>query len=54
MEKSSQVAWKIVPLRHFFPLKGVPLIEVLLYSDVPVAAPTLALVQKDHLIISSV
>jgi hypothetical protein len=32
MEKSSQVAWKIVPLRHFFPLKVVPLIEVLLYK----------------------
>jgi hypothetical protein len=31
MEKSSQIAWKIVPLRHFFPLKIVPLIEVLLY-----------------------
>jgi hypothetical protein len=24
------VAWKIVPLRHLFPLKVVPLIEVLL------------------------
>jgi hypothetical protein len=32
MEKSSQKAWKFVPLRHFFPLKVVPLIEVLLYS----------------------
>jgi hypothetical protein len=31
MGKSSQTAWKIVPLRHFFPLKVVPLIEVLLY-----------------------
>jgi hypothetical protein len=31
MEKSSQIAWKIAPLRHFFPLKVVPLIEVLLY-----------------------
>jgi hypothetical protein len=31
MEKSSQIAWKSVPLRHFFPLKVVPLIEVLLY-----------------------
>jgi hypothetical protein len=31
MEKSSQIAWKIVPLRHFFPLKVVPFIEVLLY-----------------------
>jgi hypothetical protein len=31
MEKSSQIAWKIVPLRHFFSLKVVPLIEVLLY-----------------------
>jgi hypothetical protein len=32
MEKSSQIAWKLVPLRHFFPLKVVPLIEVLLYG----------------------
>jgi hypothetical protein len=32
MEKSSQIAWKIVPLRHFFPLKVVPHIEVLLYT----------------------
>jgi hypothetical protein len=31
MEKSSQIAWKIVPLRHYFPLKVVPLIEILLY-----------------------
>jgi hypothetical protein len=31
MEKSSQIAWKIVPLRLFFPLEVVPLIEVLLY-----------------------
>jgi hypothetical protein len=31
MEKSSQIAWKLVPLRHLFPLKVVPLIEVLLY-----------------------
>jgi hypothetical protein len=31
MEKSSQIEWKIVPFRHFFPLKVVPLIEVLLY-----------------------
>jgi hypothetical protein len=31
MEKSSQIAWEIVPLRHFFPLMVVPLIEVLLY-----------------------
>jgi hypothetical protein len=31
MEKSSQIAWKIVPLKHFSPLKVVPLIEVLLY-----------------------
>jgi hypothetical protein len=35
MEKSSQIAWKIVPLRHFFPLKVVPLIEVLLYHKEP-------------------
>jgi hypothetical protein len=33
MEKSSQIAWKIVPLRHFFPLKVAPLIEVLLYNE---------------------
>jgi hypothetical protein len=33
MEKSSQIAWKITPLRHFFPLKVVPLIEVLLYLE---------------------
>jgi hypothetical protein len=32
MEKSSQIAWKIVPLRQFFPLKVVPLIKVLLES----------------------
>jgi hypothetical protein len=32
MEKSSQIAWKIVPLRDCFPLKVVPLIEVLLYN----------------------
>jgi hypothetical protein len=32
MEKSSQIAWKLVPLIHFSPLKVVPLIEVLLYS----------------------
>jgi hypothetical protein len=31
MEMSSQIAWKIVPLRHYFPLMVVPLIEVLLY-----------------------
>jgi hypothetical protein len=31
MEKSSQIAWKLVPLRRFLPLKVVPLIEVLLY-----------------------
>jgi hypothetical protein len=28
MEKSSHIAWKLVPLRHNFPLKVVPLIEV--------------------------
>jgi hypothetical protein len=33
MEKSSHIAWKIVPLRHFFPLKVVPLIEVLLHHN---------------------
>jgi hypothetical protein len=31
MEKSSQIAWKLVSLRLFFPLKVVPLIEVLLF-----------------------
>jgi hypothetical protein len=34
MDKSGQKAWKIVPLRHFFPLKVVPLIEVLLYKGI--------------------
>jgi hypothetical protein len=38
MEKSSQIAWKIVPLRHFFPLKVVPLIEVLLYESLELIA----------------
>jgi hypothetical protein len=33
MKKSGQIAWKIVPLRHFFLLKVVPLIEVLLYGE---------------------
>jgi hypothetical protein len=33
MEKSSQIACNFVPLRHFFPLKVVPLIEVLLYTE---------------------
>jgi hypothetical protein len=33
MEKSSQIAWKVVPLRHVFPIKVVPLIEVLLYGS---------------------
>jgi hypothetical protein len=33
MEKSSQITWIIVPLRNLFPLKVVPLIEVLLYSN---------------------
>jgi hypothetical protein len=32
MEKSNQIAWKLVPLVDtFLPLKVVPLIEVLLY-----------------------
>jgi hypothetical protein len=31
MEKSSQIVWKLVPLRHFFPLKVVPLDEILLF-----------------------
>jgi hypothetical protein len=39
MEKSSQIAWRIVPLRHFFPLKVVPLIEVLLYAVLIIAVP---------------
>jgi hypothetical protein len=30
MEESSQIAWKLVPLRNFFPIKVVQLIEVLL------------------------
>jgi hypothetical protein len=30
-----QIAWKLVPLRHFFPLKVAPLIEVLLYRRKP-------------------
>jgi hypothetical protein len=33
MEKSSQIAGKVVPLSHFSPLKIVPLIEVLLYIE---------------------
>jgi hypothetical protein len=33
MEKSSQIAKKNVPLRHFFPLKVVPFIDVLLYPQ---------------------
>jgi hypothetical protein len=33
MEKSSQIARKNVPLRHFFPIKVVPLIEFLLYAE---------------------
>jgi hypothetical protein len=33
MDKSCHKAWKIVPLRHFSPLKVVPLIEVLLYDE---------------------
>jgi hypothetical protein len=31
MEKPSQIAWEIVPLIHLFPLKIVPLIEVLMF-----------------------
>jgi hypothetical protein len=41
MEKSSQIAWKIVPLRHFFPLKVVPLIGVLLYCKFGVGAASI-------------
>jgi hypothetical protein len=37
MEKSSQIAWKLVPLTHFFPLKVALLIEVLLYPKPLVA-----------------
>jgi hypothetical protein len=44
MEKSSQIAWKIVPLRHLFPLKLVPLIEVLLY--VMLQIPSMVKAQK--------
>jgi hypothetical protein len=33
MKKLSGIAWKIVPLIHFSPLKVVPLIEVLLYNQ---------------------
>jgi hypothetical protein len=33
MEQLSQIAWKIVPLRHFFPLMIVPLIEDLLLAE---------------------
>jgi hypothetical protein len=39
MEKSSQIAWKLVPLRHFLPLKVVPLIEVLLVNYAQDFAP---------------
>jgi hypothetical protein len=45
MEKSIQIAWKIVPLRHFFPLKVVPLIEVLRYSFLQPFAGSLLLFQ---------
>jgi hypothetical protein len=37
MVKSSEIAWKLVPLRHFFPLKVVPLIKVLQYSRTSVS-----------------
>jgi hypothetical protein len=40
MEKSSQIAWKIVPLGHVFSLKVVPLIEVLLYVKIPALPST--------------
>jgi hypothetical protein len=33
MEKSNKKTWKNVSLRHFVPLKVVPLIEVLLYWE---------------------
>jgi hypothetical protein len=39
MEKSTQIAWKIVPLRDFFALKVVPLIEVLLYAVLDTGSP---------------
>jgi hypothetical protein len=35
MKKSSQIAWKIVPFGHFFSVKVVPFIEVLLYTHFP-------------------
>jgi hypothetical protein len=46
MEKSSQIAWKLVPVIQFFPLKVVPLIEVLLYIyDEPCWKPVTACYQ---------
>jgi hypothetical protein len=38
-QKSSQIDWKIVPLRHFFPLKVVALIELLLYRYIQRFSP---------------
>jgi hypothetical protein len=47
MEKSSQIAWKLVPLRHFFPLKVVPLIKLLDYvKDWPGNIPSLNLLYR--------
>jgi hypothetical protein len=40
MEKSSQIAWEIFPRRRFFPLRVVPLIEVLLYDTASVTTKT--------------
>jgi hypothetical protein len=39
MEKSSQIRWKNIPHKHFFPLKVVPLIEVLLYRHTHQLSP---------------
>jgi hypothetical protein len=46
MEKSSQIAWKSVPLRHFFPLEVVPLIEVLLYWNKLRGNPAQSLIMR--------
>jgi hypothetical protein len=48
MEMSSQIAWKIVPFRHFFPLKVVPLIGIFLYIWI-VAFIAAAIAAEPHL-----
>jgi hypothetical protein len=48
MEKSSQIAWKIVPLRHSFPRKVVPLIEGLLYVINALSPPTPSIRSHPH------